>query len=419
MGAASERQPNWHINSAAANNRDTGVDAAHPLRDWGELARRLGRGSWLFRQPTTITIAGSLPATDPVYFPAAVTGYGAQLTIQGAAATAVATGTISTFTAFSAAGQTLDTVAVSWLTGGSSFAPYVMKFMRIVGGPRAGVTWGISRDLGSSTAEISNPGLSAPLTPPLQMGYGFTRTIPVAGDTFEIVSLPSAHCGEWSFSLGSTMNTSSALGSVLLTGLSLQWSDTLATINSFSPAGIRGDNIIVNASRCELIACATKVQQLRGMQNIFTDGRSVSGGNVNFQANLQSRGFAGSGAHHFLLSDAIARIDNGEALEGSALTVNAGGSTTIASMRQSRAPFGINLQVGANVFFGSDVWGTANVDEGIKVKSLARAHYQAGLAPSVNAGLGAGREVKLGDLSVLYSDLPMTARGGSMELFAV
>lgn len=420
MGTSSQLQPTWYFNSAAANNRDTGLDAAHPLRDLEELHRRLGRGTWVFKQPTTITIAGSYASTDPLYMPAAYSGDAGQLTIQGAAATVLATGTISTFTAFNAGSQALDTITVAWTTGGSSFAPYIGKFMRVTSGPRAGVTWLISRDLLSNTAEITSPGISAPLTGGLQLAYGFTRTVPVATDPFEIVSLPSAYCGELNFGAATTIATGSSVSRVLLTGLALHWTTVTHTIDNFNAPGVTGGAVVVNASNCELSCFTSNVaQQFRGIQNAFPDGCALIGQNVAMQANLHHRA-GGTAAHHFILSSAIAVISQGELLEGAALTVSGGGRTSLTSMRQFRdSGFGVNLQTGANVTFGSDVWGTGNPGPGIIINSMSRAQYTSGSPPTINAGLGIGREVRLGDRDVLYADLPMTSRGASMEFSAV
>jgi hypothetical protein len=411
-----ERQPTWHFNPGGSN-RDTGLDALHPLRDQEEIHRRLGKGTWTLRQPTTITITGASSATDPLYMPQVMLAEGAQLTIQGATATVLATGTITSFVAFNAGAQTLDTITVAWTTGGSSFAPYERKLMRITGGARAGTAWIINDDLGSSTATISNPGTVSALASPQQAGYGFTRVVPVATDPFEIVSLPSCAAGIFRIESAKKQAASTVLGSVTMSGLGIAWADDVA-LNYYRSGGIASESVHFNLLRCEIAGLTSAAPTLRGVQNVFTRGRKVAGGSI-FDANLQTRG-TGSASPHFIgLGPGISILQSGELFDDAYIIVAQGAVGWITSARFFNGSNGVTAQAGGVLHFGSDVWGTNNAGNGIEVQSLGRAEYTLGAPPTINAGLGPGREVRLGDRNVLYADLPLTSRGATMELFAV
>ncbi len=73
------RQPVWYIKSTG-NNNATGLTSSDPIRDHGELIRRLGRRATLLN---SVTVNYLDAPTDPIVIDGFGIGPGGHLTLQG------------------------------------------------------------------------------------------------------------------------------------------------------------------------------------------------------------------------------------------------------------------------------------------------------------------------------------------------
>lgn len=408
-----EQMPAIHIDPAAANNRGDGTSALTAWRDCEELRRRLGKGSWRFRQPTTIHFHGSPPASDALLIDA-VQEYGAHLTIVGDR-NFVASGTVATATAFNRGAQTLDQIT-SAIGGG--FGPHVGRYLRVSSGPRTGVTCVIGRSPSSNTAELSNPGTTASLGTRAVSGdtYAFTRSMPQAGDAFDIVTLPKIPCGQWTFTPGAPRQLATEFGNVAIQDLHLNFGATSAPATTDYTTGIKSEFATVSIMRCVVELAVLQSSYITFLQTSFSGRTYLAGSGINnFRAGYHT-------ATHLVVGrSAVAQIYDNEWFENNVITVGQGGNAYIDSacgFRRASGGDALNVNSGGVVVMpagNGSFWGTANEGRGIRIASGAHVYFSMADPPTCNAGLGSGREVKIGDVDMLYTDIPAIARGASIQ----
>jgi hypothetical protein len=411
MGLSAELQNAWHIDPSAANNRSTGLDASHKIRDCEELERRLGRGTRVIRQPTTITYYGSQPDGDVAVLCNILFGYNATLTLQSTP-TVAASGTLTNFTAFNRAAQTLNIVEDTGLAGG--FAAHIGRGMRISSGPRAGTYWILSHDLGGGQAEVSSPG-STVLT---GVGGTFTRATPQIGDAYQIVTVASINCGSWSFGDASGQSITTNPIQIFALDLELNFGNKTTGTTTDSRSGI-DTSVPIAFHRCTF-----DTVQFNAANNAFARQCRVSGYTIAQPAARVSMQAGKHNIHIAAYSGSYVTLNYDELFDGGAITMLRGGTIEIGTacvFRKAVADNACYIGPGATLVMlpdhdGTALWGTGSLGHGLTVASGGAVACQGAVMPTINAGLGAGREVLLGGVDMLYSDLPATARNAFVEL---
>lgn len=396
-------QATWVIDpGAGGSDENTGVDNVHAIKTCGERQRRCGRG-YIVSTPTTITYLASPAASDIELFSRTLVGYNSTLTIQGQR-TVAATGTLTGFTTFNRATQTKNSIADSGLAGG--FAAHVGRLCRITGGARVNSAWIISRDLGGGAAEISSPGLTATTT------FGsFSRTTPQIGDPYEIVTLPVVTCGEFSFGQGANQYPSTGFGRVILQDLQLDFGNISTT--AFA-SGFLADFVKIVVARCKFGAAYFKGSTISLFQCHHSGYALVEAGATQLHAGVHTTHVqANVGGRAFL--------DHDELLQGGQLTLFRGGYVEVGTACVfDKVGDGVSVNQGSSLLCspGADgvtaLWGTGNTGQGISITSGGSATWWTGAGgakPTVNVGLGSGRELRLNGKDFLWTDAPVQSGG--------
>jgi hypothetical protein len=405
-----ERMAAIHIDPAAANNRGDGSTAGTAWRDCEELTRRLGRGTAVFRQPTIVTYHGNTSSSDAARFDNVLVGKDARLTLQGVA-TVAASGTLTSFTPFSrtAGAEALNIVGASGLAGG--FAAHVGRYMRISSGARAGNGWWIHQSFGA-TASVTTPGT---FVLPHTTGSGlFSRATPQAGDPFEIVTIPSIACGDWSF--GSAFNqpflSGTGLNQVNVQDLELDFGGkigggqhdnaTTLSVQKETAFYMRRCTVwtgtVFGGGITQFYQCDFRgnVDVVSGLLARFVAGRHSSAGT------LAVRGGSNAVVDYDDLFDGasgIFAIDQGTIIVGTACIFNKGSDRTVL------IDPGCQIWVSAVGDTPATLWGASNPNHGVTIQPGGRLIVDAGATITVNKTLGANREMFVGGQDILYSQI--------------
>lgn len=412
MSTSAEKQPTWFLSAATGSNRNSGIDSAHPLRDCEERQRRVGRAP--VRQPTTITYMDSPSASDCEVFDRVPIGVGGSLMIQGTL-TVVTSGTLTGFTGFNRATQSKNIISDTGLAGG--FAAHVGRFCRITGGARVGTVWSITKDLGGGSAEIASPGITTATS------FGsFARSTPQTGDPYDIVTAPILRAGAMDFIAGSQQRPTTGFNRVIVQDLEIDFGNKTSGVSTDFASGISSDYVAAQLTRCKLDAVSVRGSSLRVFQCYHSGYILVAVG---------ASVFMNAGAHtsHIQINTgAYARLDFDELFQGGQITLSRGGYVEIGTACVfDKVGDGIALNAGGVALCSplsdaatSALWGNGNTGRGVNLNSGARLHWYSGAGgakPTINAGLGLGREVMLGDADFLYADIPAEARGAAMGLW--
>jgi len=177
------RQPTWFIDPIAGNDRNTGLDSGHAIKTFAELARRWGRiGTCKFDQATTVTVTSSPPVGD-IFDSIIAFGESGSLKIVGTP-TIVASSSFTNVGNINRATPLMQTVTDTAVLGGS-WTPYVGTHMirNTTAGPRLGATAWVAFDLGSQTCRTTR------FTKPLLTTSvpTFTAMAPQIGDTYQLL----------------------------------------------------------------------------------------------------------------------------------------------------------------------------------------------------------------------------------------
>ncbi len=405
---AAERQATWHISALTGSNSNSGIDADHPIRDCEERWRRCGVG-YVVKQPTTIVYHDSPPISDIELFDDLLIGYGGSLTLQGTR-TAVATGVLTNFTPYDRAAQTKNIIEATGLAGG--FAAHVGRHARITSGARAGTDFIITKDLGGGRADISTPGASTVIGSP-----SFARATPQTGDPFEIVTVPLLRCGIFAFLPGSQQRTAeSAFARVVVTDLELDFGNKTTGATGAVASGIVADFVHVHVARCRLDAVSLRGGLLYLFQNYHYGYSMVNGGSFVYM-------WAGAHTSHVQTNaSGYVLLDYDELFQGGAITAARNSTIEIgtacvfdkAGPAAQVNPGGLIMCTPSFDGAVTALWGTGNAGRGVDVEAGAQLRWYSGAGgakPTVNAGLGLGREILLGGTDMLYADIPATVNG--------
>lgn len=395
------RQPTWVINPSTGDDEATGVDAGHPIRSHAELARRwsMQAGPAKLDQATTVTYTGALLGSDIVSFNVGF-GEAGGLNVFGTP-TSPASGAFTGVTAINRGTQTFQAVTDSGLVGG--FTPYVGTHMlRIVGGPRAGSTAWVAKDLGGGSARTSR-WVKYSLTTLAPTSAGMA---PQVGDAYQVLLPTQVTMGD--------VRVQAYDDTVFATSTKI-----INLIDMFGHAAVQNTQLLgggmgfIKTANCrfDALRIGGVLAVLHGC-NIFgvtpDQGFRVLGGAFVFTyAALSQRG-------GFIAPGGFLEYDLDSLLQGAAF-VNVQGHLQIGTM----ACFdGIS---GGGIFVsgpsgkaqstadqdGADLlWGTNNIGRGIVLTSGANFSYTT--KPTINSGLGLGREISVGGVDLLLADVPVS-----------
>lgn len=166
---------NWFVDSVNGNDQNDGVTALTPIKTIAELNRRFcGRSILPSIANITITLAGTF-TTEVLAFSGLILSRGQVLVVKPSTLTQVATGTITTYTARNAAGNTSATILAD-----ISFAGRAQTLMRLTSGASSGATAWVGFDLGGNTCRVGAFQLDG------------TAVTPTNGTTFVLETYPTA-----------------------------------------------------------------------------------------------------------------------------------------------------------------------------------------------------------------------------------
>ena len=409
----------WGIDPAAGNDEHEGT-AASPLKTCDELQRRLGMWG---RLPLScvITVLSDFP--NNVSFRLFVTGVESDgtdlsnLSVKGTP-TVLYSGALTTYTALSRAGAgSRNTITTS---DGTNWSAYVDKLVRLTSGPGSGYF-----------AFVQTGGVNTATLTPWCLAHTVDTTSPAIPATLQPAGIAATHTFEVCelTSLGGTPllcvqgggSRAPASGRSGVTGVTLRWLKNTAHSETayINPSGLVKTT---HAMRCYVMGCDFQV--------------TYEGGPVYSMGSLVGGGIASSG----LASGTFIRFQGGGTRARAALAsaLNIGGGMWMfdgdfcftfplfvgaASSQTSAFPAAARL---ANVYFnltgdgvrvgkhacvevatgeyGSGaVYGSATL-YGVRVDAGGKLFYAA--KPTINNGVGAGRETIVGGTDCLWAAIP-------------
>lgn len=150
IGGAALAQENWFVDPAGGTDQNSGTDSGHAIKTLAEIVRRLGTSTPNLTVPVAVELLGDIPSSDPwPLFPVTAS---AGLKVIGTTQL-IATATIGIFTARDNAAGTMNTITANGETG-AFWTPFVGK---VIEDTTAGAWFTVIADLGTATAEISEP----------------------------------------------------------------------------------------------------------------------------------------------------------------------------------------------------------------------------------------------------------------------
>jgi hypothetical protein len=377
MSLYSERQPTWVINPAAANNRDTGLDAAHALRDSAELTRRRwGRGSVVLNQPTTIRYMGAVPAGDALCFDNIVIGPAGNLVVE-CDRTVAATGALTAVTDFASGTQAQEVVA----TGLGSHVGKQIEITASATPAHVGAQAEIAVDLGSGrvrTQPFAIPRVDGTIPSFAQTAPSIVR--PDIGDTFTVYDRPAMPVGLINLLPGSRANAQNGggFGYALFKNFYMQGESTYSaslesalTYPIFN--GCRLERLIIRMSSVRLQSCQvdTCFFERGSSAHKFTLFRDTFPSKTQF---IRSH----YGDLHYALS------------QGSYLPFTYGGSTLIGYdwAAFDSADQGLHVNPSGYVLAEGPVWGSGNGQYGVLIWAGAKFYAFSSNTRTLTGSLG-------------------------------
>lgn len=394
--AATVFQTSWFV-SATGNDSLDGTTAANAIteaerqRRWGPIVR--------LASPTTINYLNS-PAT-PVNLNAQL-ALAASLSLLGTR-TQTKNGAFTAVTTLNRGTQTPWSV-----TGGTLGAADVGSIIRITSGARIGANARVMKDLGGNQVRTTPFGTGS-------VSSFWTTVTPVNTDPFEVVTLPTLTLGAIQVAgLSNTPPVASPLQNTLLF-------DSL-TIDG--GANILG---VVAALNIETFytQCILKRFGMYGLFHIPLGGGmdliSTFGGST-----VNALAFGCLNSQISVDPSCVVVFDLDCLFQNSQLSVIAGAACDgglVSFFDTTGADLALVVNAGATYrsvpTFSTDLtWGTANTGHGAAVKSAGHVLYTT--KPSVNAGLGAGREAVVGGTDKLWgAGIPFNDSGAAASAAAI
>jgi len=392
-------QKDWFISAAGSNNADgatagTPTNEAERQRRWGIVSRLAPNTAY------TVTYQDS-PADQVNYL--LHTAPGSSLLIQGTR-TQTKAGALTAVTAINRGAQTPWSVTEGTLGAGD-----VGRIMRITAGARVGNYARIVKDNGAGNVRT---------TPFGKLAYSFfdpdPQVTPVAADAFQVVTMPTLNIGTAWFTQGSNEAPSSPplAGAIQFDSLNLN-----------GGAGVQG---VLNSENIQIFLsqCICSNLGFAGPGGLF----SIAGGGCDGACFLVSgpvltlSGCSIMSGQFTVYPGGYLNIDGDTIIQGGAggaLFVLPGGVVDggLVSAFDCANNLGILLAPRATyrsttLGKGADLlWGTANTGHGVRLLSGAGLFYIT--KPTINGGLGAGREALVGGTDKLWGAIPFNDSGAA------
>jgi len=379
-------QAAWFVDQAnasgTASDANVGDSAAHALLTDDEMKRRLGGDNrrWRTLVDTTITYMSG----TSTYVPFDVKLGLGDLTIIGTS-TASSGSLTSNLTAANRAAQTLNKVTDT----GRNWSTQTNKVVRIASGARAGAQWWTSVDTGSGIAEVSTPGTPSTAWP------NFARATPQSGDPYSILTPPALTCGQWRFDLDNSA------------GKKVTIKDLALNFNGMTN-GIYGDAAAINIQACSITDAVVKADFIFFEQCLTLGYLWLDPGAYATILACLHRSHVQLNAGSFALIDFDDLYDAGGALTLlGACTANVGTACVRGRGVSDDAVVvadGAFIRNTQQIDSATQLWGSSNAGHGVVVKGGSGLHYTN--QPTVNAGVGPGRELNLGGTDYQYSAVP-------------
>jgi hypothetical protein len=403
LGGNSLPQTAWFIDPTLGNDANNGLTAVTALKTDAERQRRWGALA-VIGATTTVTYLGSPPTTDQVNYNAQVKD-GAALIVKGQRTT-TKSGALTAVTVLNRGTQTPWSVTQQLLGVGD-----IGSIIRITGGARAGAYARIMKSLGGGAVRTT-PFATFALSP-----IPLTVVTPQIGDPYEVVTLPTLEIGSANFTqLSNNFQVASPPANLVqFDSLLLDGNFTLGVFSSLGIEVYFSQCLMQNLTftgcpntafrhagggidGCVWKACSQALALACGALN--NSCAAFSGGHLalDFDCLFQNSE---------LFVEADTDVDGGfvsffdSASADTALFVDSQGlyrSTTLASS-------------------GDLLWGTGNAGHGAVVKSTGRIVYST--KPTINGGLGAGRESLVGGTDKQWGAIPFADSGAAASQAAI
>jgi hypothetical protein len=385
-------QPNWYLNAITGDDANDGATPLTPIQTNAELAVRWGTGVRLANQIYLVEWQTPMPSADPAFIDAIV-GPNALLILSMDSEQHLA-GTLTGYDPTDRPTQTMNQMVD---TGVASFVPFLGQIVQFTSGP---AQFGFARILAEPAAN------TARLTTPVftDGAGGVTRTPdPGIGDEYVIQGIPTMTVG--------MINIRGAGISVPGTSFVSMLTMSLDGLGAGSSGGITIRGVQVQAERSSFRRLDMDIDQFLPAACLFNDvqmegrgiARHVAAGDGATSSLLRAcaatgqmrfaSGSAGTLDMDFVFQNAGGKFDSGsgwgvgtvawfDGISGQLTSCFVDAGATLVS---APCPDGDNDDL---------IWGTNNVGNGVYVKSNGGLLYVT--KPTVNGGLGVGREVSVG-----------------------
>ncbi len=428
MSTSANTQATWFVDPLSAvgtaSDKNDGLTSSTPLATTRELMRRLD-GAILLNN-VTITFNSAVPSSDALAGMLRL-GPGVTLSLVGKITT-VATGTLQGATAVTVqnrATQTPWSVSDNVLSGG--IGQYVGKFIQISSGARSGATGRIVKDIGGTNHDAR----VSPLCIFTSTETVPAETTPVSGDPYAVIDPTTVRVGNLRIESASTDTPLAGVGFLLLNGIRFQGGGgsnsypngaiTCRFVSVYAKPGCVFDNIQIDTQLAQWTALACGWDNLVGLlQSDHTSGGPIVPAwyacattfAVFTQLNIKG------GQTKFDLDCYIVR---GNILVNTQATVEAGLVAffdCLSNLGLILNPHAIWYSLGlTSPSFLDLIWGTSNSGHAAIVAAAGALVYTT--KPTVNAGLGAGREVQIGGVDTLWSGVTNNVAANNAKVVSI
>lgn len=392
-------QPHWYIDPINGNDGYSGLDALHPLKTDAERQRRWGIASKV-SIGVDIHYLNDVPTSDPFNLDVWI-GKDGYINVYG---TPVVTRT-STFTAVTALNRNANQ-CLEVTDGSFNWSAQIGKQVYIPSGARAGSHAWVAKSISSGVARLS-PMDTLPINE-LHADLISSHVTPVNGDTYQLRTLTQLPTGLVIINIATSVYSDAQ--NVNFTDLHLLGTfgnNGSITSPAFFPIyhsrcwldGIvlNGDVHLIQGCRLSTVTILGGIATcLSGLVDhyIFT---GVSP-NINLDGDILFQGLTASAmqAGYIFLAN-VAMFDSSS--DGMALGADS------------------QIITGPFIFGGDLLWGTNNAGHGVSVSYDNKFAYTT--RPTINAGLGMGREVSIGGVEMLWSDVPYINDSSQSSVVAI
>lgn len=410
-------QATWYIDPISGGDENTGIDSSHALKTWAELSRRWGSNPVL-SQTTDVIFLNNLADTDVINLDIILNashasgGNQPHLRFSGQQ-TQLATGTV---TAYSAANGNINQAnQVTATLSSGSWTTYINKMCIMTSGANVGAIFWVAKDLGAGQARISQPGTVLDTYTP---NGNITQVSLNNGETFKIVDITK---------IPFVYITIHQLGNNVVGYSRFIWRDLASNgTGSSTFNNIYGNTIKINngvkfyAIRCWLNEMSTRQGQWQIQASLDTTNTIGYPQDDSYMVHLASGCLFAAPTALIVRCDGVFSLSEHCLFQSSGIII--AGTNNHATMGFS--PVGIFdvtgdaltiSEIGVVKIFGPGVnagqpgiYGNGNTGYGVKILGNGKLLVgTTGFIPTINSGLGLGKEIRVGGIDRLWSEVPV------------